>query len=134
MFISHIQIMVRFFEDYQINLLVFQKTDLESLSFISEHLANTRIIDLNETADWQIYFKQAQYCLGMRFHALLLAIKFGIPALGIAYDPKVSALCEAANLPFIKPNDLNMQNLQNLPKAFEGRPPELINFAKTQAH
>jgi len=37
---------------------------------------------------------RARLVIGVRLHALILAIRFGVPFLAIPYDPKVSALCE----------------------------------------
>jgi polysaccharide pyruvyl transferase CsaB len=37
---------------------------------------------------------QARLVIGVRLHALILAIRFGVPFLAVPYDPKVSALCE----------------------------------------
>ena len=36
----------------------------------------------------------ARVVVGMRFHSLVLAARYAVPFLAIAYDPKVSALCE----------------------------------------
>jgi polysaccharide pyruvyl transferase WcaK-like protein len=37
---------------------------------------------------------RARVVIGVRLHALILAIHFGVPFLAVPYDPKVSALCE----------------------------------------
>lgn len=41
----------------------------------------------------------AHVVVGMRFHSLVLAARYGVPFLAIAYDPKVSALCEDLKYP-----------------------------------
>jgi polysaccharide pyruvyl transferase WcaK-like protein len=41
----------------------------------------------------------ARVVIGMRLHALILAARYGVPFLAIAYDPKVTALCEELGYP-----------------------------------
>jgi len=36
----------------------------------------------------------ARVVIGMRLHSLVLAARYGVPFLAMAYDPKISALCE----------------------------------------
>jgi polysaccharide pyruvyl transferase CsaB len=41
----------------------------------------------------------ARVVIGMRLHSLVLAARYGVPFLAIAYDPKVAALCEELRYP-----------------------------------
>lgn len=41
----------------------------------------------------------ARIVVGMRLHSLILAASFGVPFLAVAYDPKVTALCEDLGYP-----------------------------------
>jgi polysaccharide pyruvyl transferase CsaB len=41
----------------------------------------------------------ARVAIGMRLHSLVLAARYGVPFLAMAYDPKVAALCEDLEYP-----------------------------------
>ncbi|MGB5732881.1 MAG: glycosyltransferase, partial [Thiohalocapsa sp.] len=56
---------------------------------------------------------------GMRYHACLLALRLGVPTVGIAYDPKVSALFDQAGIPELAlemgaPEDLVLRTLRGV--------------------
>lgn len=42
---------------------------------------------------------RADAVIGMRLHALIFAVRYGVPFLAIPYDPKVAALCEDIGYP-----------------------------------
>ena len=41
----------------------------------------------------------ARVVIGMRLHSLILAARYGVPFLAMAYDPKVAALCQDLDYP-----------------------------------
>jgi polysaccharide pyruvyl transferase WcaK-like protein len=45
----------------------------------------------------------ASMVVSYRLHGVILAAAYGVPALGIAYDPKVSSFCSEMGFPFITP-------------------------------
>ena len=74
-------------------------------------------VDLGQPLTTQKVFNvigSAKLAVGMRLHFLLLAVLHNVPALGIAYDPKVKSFCQKLGLPFV--------DLEHLPDL-----PELIN-------
>jgi len=44
-------------------------------------------------------YRRLDLVVGYRLHSLILACKFGIPAVGLSYDPKVDSFCKAASSP-----------------------------------
>lgn len=65
----------------------------------------------------QIIDRISQYdcMIAMRYHACLVATKFGVKTLAIAYDPKVKSLAEDAGIPYLsmKSKDNNYEQAFN---------------------
>ena len=57
------------------------------------------LLPLTNIDEASALIRSAFIVIGMRLHALILAIRYGIPFLAVAYDPKVSALCEDIGYP-----------------------------------
>lgn len=66
--------------------------------FASQWKAKGRDATLMDTtsmqypSEWITLFGKCKLVVGMRLHALIMALKAGVPVVGIAYDPKVSQL------------------------------------------
>lgn len=52
-------------------------------------------------SQWLGLIENLDVLIGMRFHALLMALKSGKPTVGLAYDPKVTSLINAFRQPLI---------------------------------
>jgi len=108
------------FVNYTVNLIAFQNSDLPALKELSLSLNTKNIINkihfnLNEKQCRQL-FNEAEFAYLMRFHAILLSIQANCFCLGLSYDPKVKALCQEAELPFLESLNLDINNIQYLSK------------------
>lgn len=61
--------------------------------------------------------KKGDYMIGMRLHFLILAANYGIPFIGLSYDPKVSYFSELFGQPYF--DHLESLSLEDLIQAFE---------------
>lgn len=57
------------------------------------------------------YLADARLAVGMRLHALVLAAACGVPFLGLAYDPKVSAFAQDLGMPHVAADHLDAGQL-----------------------
>jgi polysaccharide pyruvyl transferase CsaB len=57
------------------------------------------LVELNGLDEVAAAIASARLVIGVRFHALVLALRFGVPFLHIAYDPKVSGLVDDIGYP-----------------------------------
>lgn len=96
------------FSDREILLFSFQdELDYEICKNFQAKLAlkapyiKSQIIQNNYTNNIIDNFKTLEYLIAMRFHACLLATKFGIKTLAINYDEKVEKLAKSVNMPII---------------------------------
>ncbi|MBM6621154.1 polysaccharide pyruvyl transferase family protein [Micrococcaceae bacterium RIT802] len=71
-----------------------QLSALEEEGIVSEFSVLPYTLDLEQL---EADFRAARLVVGMRYHCCLLAMKAGVPIIGLAYDPKVSALFRSAN-------------------------------------
>ena len=127
------------FSDREIELICFQDSEDEGISkvFLNKLKKKNPTINANiikNLTNKEVIEKVSEYdyLIGMRFHACLLGLKYGIKTLAISYDPKVETLAKNANIPYFvmdsKKNDYK--------KAFEDleklSPFNLLNFANSQ--
>lgn len=52
--------------------------------------------------------------LSMRLHGLVFALRDGVPAAGISYDPKVDAFCTEAGFPLVRLENVTVEALREL--------------------
>ncbi|MDR2428205.1 MAG: polysaccharide pyruvyl transferase family protein [Candidatus Margulisbacteria bacterium] len=71
-------------------------------------------------------FAAARLAVGTRLHFLILAVLHNVPAVGIAYDPKVENFCRKFSLPYVALNEL-----ERLPQIIRR---ELAKLAATKKH
>lgn len=57
------------------------------------------LLPLDSLATAARWISNARLVIGVRLHALILAMRFGVPFLAVPYDPKVASLCEDAAYP-----------------------------------
>lgn len=58
------------------------------------------------TPEFLEILSNAKLVISYRLHGVILAAAYGVPALGVAYDRKVSAFCEEMRLPYCTPQDV----------------------------
>ena len=99
---------VKNFSDREILIFSFQDSiDLDICKKFQTELKarnpiiKTRIIQNNSPSNLVENMKTLEYLIGMRFHACLVALKFGIKTLAINYDEKVEKLAHEADIPII---------------------------------
>lgn len=65
---------------------------------------------------------KASIVVSHRLHGLVCAAAYGVPAVGIAYDPKISAFCEEIGIPMISLSKLdNPQSIELLIQTWNSR-------------
>ena len=95
------------FPDKKIEIFSLQEDlDFEIAKMFERHLlrVNPNLETEVVTENIAQRISQLEYMIGMRFHALLIAIKSGVKTCAINYDIKVKKLAKDANIPMISTN------------------------------
>ncbi len=104
------------FKNHTVNLIAFQNSDLVALkqlnSLLNEKQIPNKIYSNLTESQCRALFHQSEFAYLMRFHAILLSTQANCYCLGLAYDPKVKALCQEAELPFLEDFNLNFHNIK----------------------
>ena len=95
------------FSDKEIYIYSFQDSlDLEVCKRFESNLKlanpaiSTRIVSEASIDEIVESFSHLDYLIGMRYHACLLALKYGIKTLGLSYDEKVEKLAKRFDIPY----------------------------------
>lgn len=84
-------------------------------------------------SQWMSVLGHCRGLIGMRLHAIILALKAGIPVAGIAYDPKVSHVLEEFKQPcLILTKDVPEIEWSEGVKSFVSGADELVDHSRTQ--
>lgn len=93
-------------------IIVFSLQDAKDLK-LCEHFktflnSNATIKHGLSVNEYISEFSQLEYLIGMRFHAVLVALKAGVKVLPISYDKKVSELAREIGIPYILLDEYNL--------------------------
>ena len=74
--------------------------DAESSTIVMRKCrSNPTLLPATDLASVAAILGRARLVIGMRLHALILAVRLGVPFIAIPYDPKVLGLCEDVGYP-----------------------------------
>lgn len=95
-----------YFSDKEVNIYSFQDSlDLDICKEFENNLKTinpsirTRVVPALSIDETIKEFSELSYLIGMRYHACLLALKFGIPTFALSYDEKVEKIAKRFSLP-----------------------------------
>ncbi|MDW7661805.1 MAG: polysaccharide pyruvyl transferase CsaB [Bacillota bacterium] len=61
--------------------------------------------------------RTSRFAIAMRLHTLILCSNFGVPFIGLSYDPKVSTFCRQMDMPYYE--SFESLSFQDLVKSFD---------------
>ncbi len=118
------------FKDAQLQLISLQEPDDRQVSEKFREIlrqngfwGEINLISGLNTEDTINCIAGLDYLIGMRYHALLVAARYGVPSLALAYDPKVSALARETSFPCISIEDF--ENFDRQIKLLKGKKEEI---------
>ena len=110
--------------DYRVELLPFQRSVDEALAveLNSQLSAPLPLIKYDSPQALMHEIAQADFVIGMRLHALIMAVSALTPCAAISYDPKVDSFAAQAQLPVIgKVADIKADDIVEAVKSNIGR-------------
>ena len=107
-FLNLVKKVAKEFEDKEIYIYSLQdKQDKEICIRFETYLhmenpkVNTHVFYSMSISDLINSMQDLEYLIAMRYHAIMIGVKYGIKTLAINYDPKVETLSKYAQIPYI---------------------------------
>jgi polysaccharide pyruvyl transferase CsaB len=90
---------------------------------------------LSQPSQWLSFMEKFDLVVGMRLHALIMALKAGRPVIGMPYDPKVSDILATFHQPAftLEPSAKQKDDWSQTLQESLGKMPELALSARSQA-
>lgn len=102
--------------DADIAVLIFDRARDRALGYELAVAAGGRVVEVDTPAELLALVGAMDLVVGVRLHALILAVAQGVPAVGLAYDPKVTAFAAEQGLPVV-PVDASPETLARVLEA-----------------
>ena len=113
-FINLVKIIAKEFENNEIYIYALQdKQDKEICMRFENYLhienpkVKTHVFSSMSVNDLINSMRDLEYLIAMRYHAIMIGLKYGIKTLAINYDPKVESIAKFAQIPYINFEDYN---------------------------
>ena len=107
-FLNLVKKVAKEFEDYEICIYSFQdKQDKEICLRFENYLhmenpkVNTKLFCSMSVKELIDSMRDLEYLVAMRYHAIMIGLKYGVKTLAVNYDPKVENLANYAKIPCI---------------------------------
>ena len=111
-FLNLVKKIAKDFSDKEIIIYSLQDKQDKEISLLFEnylHIENpkvrTKVIFGMNAKEIIENMKDLEYLVAMRYHAIMIGLKYGVKTLAVNYDPKVESLAVFAKIPFINFSD-----------------------------
>ncbi len=111
----------QFTRDFDISTILvpmFSLQDIGMCKRIADSHEKFALLDKwNSFQDVRAAIAGADLVVSTRLHGLIFAVREGVPAVGISYDPKVESFCKMCGLPYLDIGDFSSERVLDTMKA-----------------
>lgn len=100
-------------EGWKVVFVPLQPNDVAVLNRVREKMRLPAVImdNIRGFRDLMAIMTHLDFCVGMRLHFLIFAAMFGVPAVGLSYDPKVARFMDQVGMPVVSVSEVTAEKL-----------------------